>query len=127
MHNPKISQSVIGQLENRNIAQPTITQSDDSLIVPTDKLFYRLSYTHFVQLLPIEDPLERTFYEIECIKGTWSTRELKRQIDSGYFIRSGLSRDKQALQALANQGAVQQSIHETMKSPFVFDFLKQLR
>lgn len=43
-------------------------------------LFERLSYTHFVQLLPLEDALERTFYEMECIKGMWSVRELKRQI-----------------------------------------------
>lgn len=117
-------QSVIAQLESNGIAKSVIAQSDgNSIQVPADRLFNRLSYTHFVQLLPIEDPLERTFYEIECIKGTWSTRELKRQIDSGYFIRSGLSRDKDALQTLANQGAVQQSLHETVKSPFVFEFL----
>ena len=117
-------QSVIAQLGSKGNVQSLITRSNsDSIQVPADKLFNHLSYTHFVQLLPIEDPLERTFYEIECIKGVWSTRELKRQIDSGYFIRSGLSRDKKALQALANQGAVQQSLHETVKSPFVFEFL----
>jgi predicted nuclease of restriction endonuclease-like (RecB) superfamily len=119
----EIWQSLIAKLGSREIGQSPIVQSDIEVIVPADKLFNRLSYTHFVQLLPIEDPLERTFYEIECIKGVWSTRELKRQIDSGYFIRSGLSRDKKALQALANQGAVQQSLHETVKSPFVFEFL----
>ena len=141
IQNSKISQSVIGRLEQvanqtKGIGQSLIAQlgsneimqsqnapSDVSLMVLSDILFNRLSYTHFVQLLPIEDPLERTFYEIECIKGVWSTRELKRQIDSGYFVRSGLSRDKKALQALANQGAVQQSLHETVKSPFVFEFL----
>jgi hypothetical protein len=43
-----------------------IAQSDEhGIIIPADKLFNRLSYTHFVQLLPIEDPLERAFYEIE--------------------------------------------------------------
>ena len=123
-----IWQSVIAKLESSDnqtgeIVQSPIAQSDTSLMVPPDRLFNRLSYTHFVQLLPIEDPLERTFYEIECIKGVWSTRELKRQIDSGYFIRTGLSRDKNALQTLANQGAVQHSLHETVKSPFVFEFL----
>lgn len=123
--NDRIGQSLIAQLDRGGIWQSVIAKSDstETIVVPADKLFNRLSYTHFVQLLPIEDPLERTFYEIECIKGVWSTRELKRQIDSGYFIRSGLSRDKQALQALAKQGAVQQSLHETVKSPFVFEFL----
>ena len=62
------------------MVQSPITQSEttEKVVVPADKLFNRLSYTHFVQLLPIEDPLERTFYEIECIKGVWSTRELTR-------------------------------------------------
>lgn len=116
-------QSLIAKLGSREIGQTLIAQSEVEVTVPVDKLFNRLSYTHFVQLLPIEDPLERTFYEIECIKGVWSTRELKRQIDSGYFARSGLSRDKKAMRVLANQGAVQQSLQETVKSPFVFEFL----
>ena len=137
LESERISQSLIGQLDDKGIGQlliaqlgsgeivpSPITQSGNaSLLVPPDKLFSRLSYTHFVQLLPIEDSFERTFYEIECIKGTWSTRELKRQIDSGYFIRSGLSRDKKVLQALANQETVLQSLNETVKSPFVFEFL----
>ena len=110
-----IGQTAIAQLKNNSFSE--------ELAVPPEKLFNRLSYSHFVKLLPIEDSLERTFYEIETIKGVWSVRELERQIKSGYFIRSGLSRDKMALQALANQGAVQQSLHETVKSPFVFEFL----
>lgn len=111
----KIWQSVIAKL-------PTKDENHD-IIVPADNLFNRLSYTHFVQLLPIEDPLERAFYEIECMNGVWSTRELKRQIESNYFKRSGLSRDKDALRELANKGAVQQNLAETVKSPFVFEFL----
>ena len=111
----KIWQSVIAKLPTKN--------ENHDIIVPADNLFNRLSYTHFVQLLPIEDPLERAFYEIECMNGVWSTRELKRQIESNYFKRSGLSRDKDALRELANKGAVQQNLAETVKSPFVFEFL----
>ena len=124
-----IRQSLIGQFQNTvnlpdTIRQSLIAKSDEqSINIPAERLFNRLSYTHFVQLLPIADPLERAFYEIECMKGVWSTRELKRQIGSGYFTRSGLSRDKEALSELANQGAVQQSMTETVKSPFVFEFL----
>ncbi len=124
-----IGQSVIAQFETTENQKNTIRQSmiaqfnPDKLIVPADKLFNSLSYTHFVQLLPIEDPLERAFYEIECMKGTWSTRELKRQIDSGYYTRSGLSREKDALSKLANQGSIRQNLTETVKSPFVFEFL----
>ncbi len=115
IQNVEIRQSVIAKSVN--------TEIEKNLIVPADKLFNSLSYTHFVQLLPIEDPLERAFYEIECMKGTWSTRELKRQIDSGYYTRSGLSRDKDALSKLANQGSIRQNLTETVKSPFVFEFL----
>lgn len=135
---PEIVQSLIAQYGNKplqlvsepqeyqgaKIVQSVIAQSgNESIAVPPVKLFNRLSFTHFVQLLPIENPLERAFYEIECMKGVWSTRELKRQIESNYFKRSGLSRDKDALRELANQGDVQQNLTETVKSPFVFEFL----
>ena len=114
-HISAMSQSLIGQLEPGTIRQsliaklqstdnqtdiiwqsPIAKSDEQSINIPAERLFNRLSYTHFVQLLPIEDPLERAFYEIECMKGVWSTRELKRQIDSGYFTRSGLSRDKES-------------------------------
>ena len=67
------------------------SSSTEALQVPPDKLISRLSYTHLVQLLPIQEALKRTFYEVEAIKGNWSTGELKRQIGSLYFERSGLS------------------------------------
>lgn len=128
-----IWQSVIAKLEvsgnqpigiwQSPIAKSEVDEKVDDLTVPAETIFNKLSYTHLVQLLPIEDPLERTFYEIECIKGTWSTRELKRQISSNYFVRSGLSSDKNALRALANKDAMHTDLTETVKSPFVFEFL----
>jgi hypothetical protein len=70
----------------------TVTpQSGDNLLVPAKKLIHNLSYSHIEQLLQFEQSLKRTFYEIECIKGTWSVRELKRQINSLYYERSGMS------------------------------------
>jgi hypothetical protein len=56
---------------------------DNLPLIPAEKLLYKLSFTHIKLLLPITDPLKRLFYEIECIKGTWSVRELKRQIYTG--------------------------------------------
>jgi hypothetical protein len=55
-------------------------------MIPGEKILAKLSYTHIEQLLGIKDSLKRTFYELECIKGTWSLRELKRQINS-YSIK----------------------------------------
>lgn len=124
-----ISQSLIGQLKSFDfqscvISQPPMGQSENNeCTVPGRMLFDKLSYTHFVQLLPLKDTLERTFYEMECIKGMWSVRELKRQIGSHYFQRSGLSRDKSALTTLVNQNAMQTNLQEILKSPFTFEFL----
>ena len=127
-----IRQSSIAKLEERYILTDTIWQSviaksnnkeSEDIQISADKLFSNLSFTHFVQLLPISDSLERTFYELESIKGCWSARELKRQINSGYYVRSGLSRDKEALRQLVNQHASLNNMVETIKSPFVFEFL----
>ena len=121
--------SLIGsESQSKGIWQSPIAKSEESvaqgeLAVSADLIFNRLSYTHIVQLLPINDALERTFYEIECIRGTWSTRELKRQIQSGYYIRTGLSSNKDAMRVLANTNAMRGNLTETIKSPFVFEFL----
>lgn len=123
-----IGQSVIGQLEIADIQFDEISQSqigqlkETPCTVSEQMLFERLSYTHFIQLIPLDD-IERTFYEMECIKGMWSVRELKRQIGSHYFQRSGLSRDKSALSALVNQTTMQTNLQGVIKSPFTFEFL----
>ena len=86
-------------------------------------LVERLSYTHLELLTGIEYPLKRAFYEIECIKGNWSVRELKRQIGSLYFERSGLSRDKAKLSEMANAAAVQSAPKHVIRDPYIFEFL----
>ncbi|WP_202978159.1 PDDEXK nuclease domain-containing protein [Mariprofundus erugo] len=82
----------------------------------------RLSYSHFDLLVDIDDATKRAFYEMECIRGNWSVRELKRQIASLYYERSGLSQDKQKLSELTQQGAEAQSILN-IRDPYVFEFL----
>jgi predicted nuclease of restriction endonuclease-like (RecB) superfamily len=83
----------------------------------------RLSFTHSVELLAVEDPLKRSFYEAECIRGNWGVRELKRQIASLYFERSALSRDKEKLARLANAGPDPTEPHLTIRDPYVFEFV----
>ena len=100
-------QSATAQLQEAQNQLVTIWQSatakfNPQLQVPPDKLLNRLSFTHLAQLLPLKDPLHRTFYEIECIKGTWSVSELKRQIGSLYFERSGMSKNPENLYQLLN-------------------------
>lgn len=83
----------------------------------------RLSFTHFRLLLEMDDPLKRTFYEVESIKGNWSTRELRRQIASLYFERSGLSRDKVRLSEIVNAVAAKSEPKDVLRDPYVFEFL----
>lgn len=131
IHNSgSIGQSVIAQLQSIDFQreakrQSPIAQSScqPNEITPPQQLFNTLSYTHLVQLLPIKDSLERSFYEIACINGTWSVRELQRQIASNLYVRTGLSWDKEKAIAIANNGAAHTSIQDTIKSPYTFEFL----
>lgn len=91
--------------------------------ISPDKLISRLSYSHLELMLNIKDPLKRTFYEMECIKGTWSVRELKRQINSLYFERSGLSRSPERLAELVRQKTNPQIPKDIIKNNYAFEFL----
>lgn len=82
-----------------------------------------LSFSHFAELLQCDDATKRAFYELECIRGNWSVRELRRQIASLYYERSGLSKDKRRLSELAHQGAERVEPALTIRDPYVFEFL----
>jgi len=88
-----------------------------------DTILMNLSFSHFTLLIPIDDPLKRRFYEVECVRGNWSVRELKRQIESLYFERSALSKDKQALSDHVHTAAQADSPRLVIRDPYVFEFL----
>lgn len=90
---------------------------------PPQKLLASLSYSHFELLVRREDPLARSFYEVECIRGNWSIRELKRQIGRLYFERSGLSTEKKALASRVKSGTDVDSVSAAIRDPYVFEFL----
>ena len=87
------------------------------------KLLENLSFTHFAELIQIDDDLKRAFYEIECIRGNWSVRELKRQMASLYYERSGLSQNKEELAELVQSSAEKNDPELTIRDPYVFEFL----
>lgn len=108
------------------LAEKVRTLSAQSFPVPAadpETLLNRLSYSHLEQLVELEDPLQRAFYETEALRGNWSVRELKRQIASQYFERSGLSTDKAALAKLAQAGAEVAGSRHIIRDPYVFEFL----
>jgi len=64
-----------------------------------------LSWSHYCELLKVEEPLARSFYEQEAIQNNWSVRELKRQINSMLFERLALSKDTKAVMKMAKKRA----------------------
>ena len=128
-----IGQPLADQLDNHRLAnlaitdcqivQPAVAQFDDDLQMPPEVLFKNLSFSHFALILPIKDPLARVFYELETIKGTWTKRELKRQIDTNYYQRSGISRNPEKMSQLVQSKAEKADLHDIIKSPFVYEFL----
>ena len=112
----KIGQSVIGQLQANSL-------NTGELSMPSKKLINNLSFTHFLQLLPIENNLKRTFYEIETIKGNWSVRELKRQINSLYFERSAISKKPELLSQMVQKGSEMIKPEQILKDYYTFEFL----
>ena len=95
-------------------AVPMISGSD---------LVSRFSFSHIVELLKCERSAARAFYERECIAGSWSVRELRRQINSLYYERSRLSVDKQEARKLANSSAQKAEAYLEIRDPYVFEFL----
>ena len=93
------------------------------LSISPEKLIQNLSYSHIELLVDLDDDLKRAFYEIECIRGNWSVRELKRQIASLYYERSGLSKDKEKLAEMIRSGAEQAEPKLAIRDPYVFEFL----
>ena len=84
---------------------------------------FTLSWTHYVELLPIKDPDERSFYEIESTNSGWSVPELRRQKASSLYQRLALSRDKAGVKRLAREGQIITKPEDLFKEPLVLEFL----
>ena len=81
-----------------------------------------LTWSHYVELLKIDDPLERSFYEKESENEHWGVRELKRQMKSMLFHRLALSSDKKEVLRLSRQGQIIEQPEDILKEPYVFEF-----
>lgn len=84
---------------------------------------FRLSWSHYLKLMRIENREERRFYEIEAIEGGWSLAELKRQFKSSLYERLALSRDKAGIKKLSARGHVVERPEDAIKDPYVLEFL----
>ena len=71
----------------------------------------------------IDDEIERKFYEIETFKNNWSLRELERQYNSALFTRLTLSKNKNEILKLAEQGQIIEKPIDAIKDPYVLKFI----
>ena len=89
-----------------------------------ETLSHKLSWSHYFELLKIDDSLERSFYEQQTQLENWSVAELKRQKDSSLFLRLALSKEKEKVLQLSKRGQSTESPEDIVKDLYVFEFLK---
>ncbi|OZB43553.1 MAG: hypothetical protein B7X50_00380 [Alishewanella sp. 34-51-39] len=84
---------------------------------------HNLSWSHHVELLKISDETERSFYHNQTLAANWSVRELKRQKDTGLFLRLAASKNKTDILELANRNALISKPEDIQRDSYVFEFL----
>ena len=94
--------------------------TSDNFITPAAELVSKLSFSHIVEILTIDDPLARFFYETECIRYCWSVKELRRQISTNLYFRAGVS---QKPEQLLERTEINTSPAISIRDPFSFEFL----
>ncbi len=122
---PPIRQKPSDELAAANIGQKP---SDELLPISATPLRkssvpFALSWSHYVVLMTIKDPSERSFYEIESANSGWSQPELKRQVASCLYERLALSRDKKRIRKLAEESHIVERPADLLKEPLVLEFL----
>lgn len=111
------------------ISQAVLTKSDPEMLseksqaVLTKSYPFKLSWTHYLILMRIENPDERQFYEIEAETQQWSYRQLQRQYGSSLYERLVLSRGKKDVARLAKEGHTVEKPEDVLKNPLVLEFL----
>lgn len=96
---------------------PTLS---DKFITPATELVSMLSFSHIVEILTVDDPLARFFYETECIRCCWNVKELRRQISTNLYFRAGVSKNPQLLIDRTKKNSLPAL---TIRDPFSFEFL----
>ncbi len=112
-----LPKSEISPMMSDELISPTLS---DKFVTPADILISHLSFAHIRQLLTVDDPLARFFYETECIKCCWSVRELHRQIVTNLYFRAGISKKPELL---LQRTEINATPVLSIKDPFSFEFL----
>lgn len=124
-----IRQTVSGEFALEALSGESMPAMPDASSLPWQdeawmiRLRRELSFSHLLELSRVDDPLARAFYEVQTLRNRWSVRELRRQRDAMLFDRVGLSRDKDAVLALAAEGRLVDSPTTYVRDPYVLEFL----
>lgn len=99
------------------------TQEVKSISIENTNLFLsKISFSHILEFIKIDESLKRSFYEIQTIKNCWTVRQLQREINSLLYERIGLSSNKDIMfDKLQNDNF--NSFSEIIKSPYILEFL----
>jgi len=84
---------------------------------------FPLSWSHYRLLMRLDEPFKREFYEVECIRGNWSVRQLERQIQSMLYERTALSKRKLSVIAKAHEKPITLKPEDEIKDPYILEFL----
>nr|WP_240193658.1 PDDEXK nuclease domain-containing protein [Desulfobulbus alkaliphilus] len=114
---PQKSQTPSGESASQEF--PQLWQKGSTKV----NLPFNLSWSQYVFLISIDNPEERSFYEIEAAQGGWTLPELKRQFNSGLYERLALSRDKEGVKKLAAEGQLVARPEDLLKEPYILEFL----
>ena len=101
------------------LAEKSPTVSEE-LVTPAEMLIGNLSFSHIVEILTVDDPLARYFYETECIRCCWNVKELRRQIATNLYFRAGISKKPELL---LQRTEINATPALSIKNPFAFEFL----
>jgi len=109
--------------ENKSDTNSSITFTNLEKTSVSQMPRFQISWSHYLILMRIENPQERSFYEIECAANNWSLSDLKRQYHSSLYERLALSRNKEEVMKLANEGQTIVKPEDILKNPLSLEFL----
>ena len=118
---PSASEKSLGKSPTASDKSSQISPTaSDKFITPATELVSMLSFSHIVEILTVDDPLARFFYETECIRCCWNVKELRRQISTNLYFRAGVSKNPQLLIDRTEKNNLPAL---TIRDPFSFEFL----
>ena len=118
-----VSAEFKNSVKTNGTEEKTQLQNNENQIQQTVSAEFKLSWSHYLKLMRIDNSQERNFYEIESIKNNWSVRELNRNHSSSLYSRLALSRDKQKVEELSKKGHIVEKADDVIKDPYILEFL----